>query len=183
MSREYIFYPSYMSDNKAYPLLFDFKGNPASTFWRSGSFIDGQFFTSRASLKPEEISDTFALDFTDNAGYEEDENTYTYFISEKELEKHAGNGLVSGYITIDQAQQLTDVNDKADFLHYEKGLILSSEIVAEMHPSERVKYVLIFGTDYMSTEWICSHLAIMLNNYIPPQIANGGMGYLIRFSY
>ena len=47
MGREYVFYPAFQDaeTKKIKPLFFDEEGKPESVYWRSGSFIDGNFFT------------------------------------------------------------------------------------------------------------------------------------------
>ena len=52
MGSEYIFYPAFRrkEDGKYIPLLYNTDGKPADVFWRSKSFIDGNFFTENLVL-------------------------------------------------------------------------------------------------------------------------------------
>lgn len=181
MSKEYYFYPCIMIDGKASPLLRDIDNDPAYTFYRTGSFVEGSFFTQEEMmLRPSEISEEFINHFTSGEGFGKNERTFVYFYTKETLLMHAGEGIVTGYIPIEQLQEI-DPEYMTDFLYFQKDSIISPEIAAEMDPEERKKYVKIYGINYWGKEYICRHLMTMFEDlYIPEK---GSAGYLVFLSF
>lgn len=183
MSKEYFFYPCIIIDGKASPLLRDIENDPAYMFYKSRSFIEGDFFTQEdRMLRPSEISEEFTNHFTEGEGFDKNEMTFIYFYTKETLLMNAGEGIVTGYVPIETLKEI-DPEYMTDFLHFQKDSILSSEIAAEMDPDERKKYVKIYGIDYWGKEYICRYLLSMLNDIYVPSSEKGSVGYLVFLSF
>ena len=152
MSRTYEFYPA-IEKRGIYPLIYK-GGRPQSVLWRSGGFIDGDWFKELPRIE---------LPYA--WGFEEDE--FLYRISKKEIDfKGKSNGLVVGYAPLGEIEEYYKTEEKQEYFHWElKHNIVSAEVYAEFSQNKREEYGHIAVVDTYSSEYVCSVLSEILKNF------------------
>ena len=189
MSRELIFYPAFKDSksNKYKPLLLDAEGNPASIFWRSGSFIDLNYFTTEIPMtKSDEFEDSCKDYFTgryDNLGGESSP-TYVYVLTKDLLEKVGQSfGLVSGYALLDEMKIFYECDCPQEYFFWEMEKPIPAELYAELPEEERKKYGRFSTIDCYSKEYVCNILSEVLADIDVPYEWDGDKVILVLFSF
>lgn len=188
MSREYIFYPAFQDaeTKKIKPLFFDEEGKPESVYWRSGSFINGDFFTENFPMTVREnYEEKYQEYFCD--GYtciSEDAPTYVYKITEDEL-NHIGksHGLISGYALLDEMEFYYASDCPQEYLYWNMTKPIPAEMYAELPKSKQNKYGRFAAIDRYSNEYICDILAEVLGDIITPYNWKGEKIMLMLYSF
>lgn len=188
MGREYVFYPAFQDaeTKKIKPLFFDEEGKPESVYWRSGSFINGNFFTENFPMTVrEDYEEKYQEYFCD--GYtclSEDAPTYVYKITEEEL-NHIGksHGLISGYALLDEMEIYYASDCPQEYLYWNMTKPIPAEMYAELPKSKQNKYGRFAVIDTYSNEYICDILAEVLNDIITPYNWKGEKIMLMLYSF
>ena len=188
MGREYIFYPAFKDaeTKKIKPLLFKDNGEPASVMWRSGSFIDGNYFTENFPMTTkEDYEEKYQSFFCD--GYTElSENapTYVYEISEDRLYSIGdSDGLVNGYALLEDMEMYYASECPQEYFYWQMGSPISAELYAELPKSKQNKYGRFATIDRYSAEYICGHLAEILEDILVPYNWKGEKCMLMLYSF
>ena len=191
MSRELIFYPAYkdLDTGKYKPLILDNEGDPASIFWRSGSFIDLDFFTNELRMLhnsefEESCREYFvgSYNFTGEAPTDDDP-TYIYELEMGLLTNIADDGLVAGYIPIEDAEGYYASDDKQEYLAWCMAKPIPAELYADLPEKEQMKYVKFAAIDRYSTGYICNMLLEVLWDLWLPFEINAERCMLVRYSF
>lgn len=184
MSTEYLFYPALKREGKYIPLLFDMEGEPACVFWRSRSFIDGDFFTDFPMVSESDFGAGFKELFVGR--YEQFLNspTHVYKISESALFANSGSGgIKSGYAPHEDIAEFYSLDeDRQEYLRF-CMTVLPAEAYAELPRKEQEKYGRFAEIDYSSRGFVCSHLATILNGLELPWGTEGEKCYLMELSF
>ena len=188
MSRVYIFYPAFRDaeTKKIKPLLFTEGGEPASVMWRSGSFIDGHYFTDNFLMTTrEDYEEKYQSFFCD--GYttlSEDAPTYVYEISENTLlSVGANDGLVSGYALLEDMEMYDASEYPQEYFYWQMGKPISAELYAELPKGKQNKYGRFATIDRYGAEYICGHLAEILEDIDIPYNCKGEKIMLMQYSF
>lgn len=188
MGREYIFYPAFQDADtgKIKPLLFDENGEPEYIYWRSGSFINGDFFTSEFPMTVrDEYEDKYQDFFCDNyTGINENAPTYVYKITDTQLNSIGRNyGLVSGYALLDEMEMFYTAEFPQEYFYWEMTKPIPAELYAELPNSKRNKYGRFATVDTYSEQYICSILVEVLDHIQVPFKWNGEKIMLMLYSF
>ena len=191
MSREYIFYPAFREEEtgKYVPLLYDVENNPADVFWRSGSFIDEEYFSENfLMVKQEELGQGFDGFIGDTIfkGRDGETLTYLYKIPLETLENiGASGGEVSGYAPIDSVMSYYQADeDKMDYFNWQlKYDLIPAEVYAELPQEKKEKYIKFSAIDYYGKEYICAHLAEIIHDLYVPYEWKGELCILMHYSF
>lgn len=188
MGREYIFYPAFRrkEDDKIVPLLFDTKGEPESIFWRSGSFIDGDFFIKNfPMINKDEFGEGFAEKWEDVFNdIRTNDMTYIYEITEPELCRIGEScGLVSGYAPLDDIEMYYKSDYPQEYYYWQMEKPIPAELYAEMPKSKQDEYGKFATIDTYSSEYICGILAEVLNDIIVPWDWEGYKTMVMLYSF
>ncbi len=182
-----MFYPAYKDNDTGIirPLLFDNKGEPASVFWRSQSFIDIDYFTEelpmirRCAIEPK-YKEYFTVDIT---GYEDDAPSYIYELNYDTLVQEADYGVVSGYVPIEQAMIYYNAENRQEYLRWEMDAPIPAELYAELPEKERDKYVKFTAIDRYSKGYVCDVLLeLLVNLWCPFEQGTSGC-FLVVYSF
>lgn len=186
MSQEYIFYPAFKTaEGKYKPLLFEEEGEPASVFWRSQSFIDGDYFTETFQMVSEEDFDESCREyFADRyEGLTENPPTFVYDIDINTLVAGSGDdGVVSGYAPLEQIREYYSSDEQQDYIHYCMDII-PPELYAELPEKKREEYGRFAAVDYFSNSFVCSHLLRIIYDIYVPYDWEGEKCFLMVFSF
>lgn len=184
MSRELIFYPAVRNKdtNKYYPILYDNEGVAASVFWRSGSFIEEDYFTSLPMIKVEELSEDFSFLSYMIDEFHENTLSYVYVLSEAEMLNNNDKGIISGYVPIEEVNSYYESDYPQDYLYYDMSTPIRPEVFIEMPDEEKKKYMKFFAIDEYSRGYICSILLEIIDDiYIPSK--DEELCYVVDYSF
>lgn len=188
MSREYIFYPAFQDaeTNKIKPLLFNKEGKPESVFWRSGSFINGRFFTDEFPMTTrDEYEKEYEKFFCDNyADLSKDAPSYVYKITETEL-NHIGKtyGLISGYALLDEIEMFYMSDCPQEYYYWDMTKPIPAEVYAELPKSKQNKYGRFATIDTYGEQYVCNILAEVLGHIEVPFSWKGEKIMLMLYSF
>lgn len=188
MGREYIFYPAFRrkEDNKIIPLLFDTKGEAESIFWRSGSFIDGDFFIENfPMINKDEFGGGFAKKWGEYfRDFASNDLTYIYEITEPELCRIGEScGLVSGYAPLNDIEMYYKSDCPQEYYYWQMSKPIPAELYAEMPRDKQNEYGKFATIDTYSSEYVCGVLAEVLNDIIPPWDWEGYKTMVMLYSF
>ena len=184
MSQEYIFYPALKQNGIYKPITFDRNGDPQSLFWRSRSFIDGDYFRENFSMIDiNDIEEKYRSHFDLEFGIE-DAPSYVYDIPIEDLRREGSEcGVVSGYSPLDEIRDYYNSDDKQEYLRWVMSKPLPAEVMAEMPEEERRKYGKFFTIDFESTSYVCFILSTMLTDILVPYELEDEKRMLMLFSF
>lgn len=187
MGSEYIFYPAFKrkEDGKYIPLLYNTDGKPTDVFWRSRSFIDGDFFTENfRMLGRDEFGEGFeewgnrCKELSDNAP------TYIYELTESELGNYGSTyGLVKGYVPLEEMEIYHMADSPQEYYYWQMSEPLPAEVYAEMPKSKQNKYGRFAHINTYGHEYICSLLSEILFGIITPYTWEGDKVMLMLYSF
>ena len=122
---------------------------------RSRSFIHWDEFGAWA-LPVSRIPEHQQEIFTDEGWNDDERHSIAYFITYDEVASMAGDGLIRGYVTLDELDAVTRSNYDPDT--FWDLWVRSPETIAEMDAEMRKQYGHIAFIDRFSTEYICRQL-------------------------
>ena len=190
MSREYLFYPAFREENGIIkPILYDVNKEPTQVFWRSGSFIDEDYFRdSLEMLDIDEMDGSFRKHFGEEdmfKGLDGKPLTYVYELTISELNANVSSGgMVQGYAPVNNMREYyAETYNEEYFHHVLKYNIIPPELYAELSESKKDEYVKFCTIDYYGKEYICSHLLEVLNDLHIPFHWKGERCYLMKYSF
>ena len=188
MSREYIFYPAFIDaeTKKIKPLLFSEDGTPQSIMWRSGSFIDGDYFTQNFYMTTNDDYDEKYKSYF--CGHYDSLNknapTYVYKLSLADLcsvgEK---GGFVNGYVEIEEAEMFYASESPQEYYYWEMSRPICAELYAELPKIKQEQYVRFATIDKYSPGYICNHLLEILDDMMIPYNCKGEKIILMEYSF
>ena len=186
MSRELLFYPALKTkETKEYiPLLYDIDKSPTYIFWRSGSFIDMDFFINELEMVQKgELNSEFkkiAFSLEENDNYP----TYIYKLSIDVLQNYSQTkGVVSGYVPIEEARLYYESDCPQEYLYWEMSEPIPPEIFIELPDEEKKKYMKFYAIDEYSKEYVCSILLQILSDIYVPYDLKGEECILVQYSF
>ena len=122
---------------------------------RSRSFIHWDEFGAWA-LPVNRIPEHQQEIFTDEGWNDDERHSIAYFITYDEAASMAGDGLIRGYVTLDELDTVIRSNYDPDT--FWDLWVRSPETIAEMDAETRKQYGHIAFIDRCSTEYICRQL-------------------------
>ena len=122
---------------------------------RSRSFIQWDEFGCW-DLAIEKMTEDQTEFFTDTGWVSDERRSISYFISYKDIAALADDGLIQGYVTLDELNMVLIMSVNPGFLW--DIWVKTPEVAAEMDPETRKEYGHIAYIDHCSTGYICSQL-------------------------
>ena len=122
---------------------------------RSRSFIQWDEFECW-DLAIEKMAEDQVEFFTDTGWVSDERRSIAYFISYKDIAALADDGLVQGYVTLEELDIVAASHYSQDALW--DIWVKTPEVAAEMDPETRKEYGHIAYIDHCSTGYICSQL-------------------------
>ncbi|MBR0455535.1 MAG: hypothetical protein IJJ01_02630 [Firmicutes bacterium] len=127
---------------------------------RSRSFIQWDEF-GYWDLQIEKMAEDQIEFFTDTGWISDERQSISYYIPYKDIAALADDGLVQGYVTLDELNMVSAAHYSQDALW--DIWVKTPEVAAEMDPETRKQYGHIAYIDRCSTGYICSQLANMVD--------------------
>ena len=198
MSRELYFYPAFKSEEtgKIVPLLKDVNNEPASIMYRSGSFVDLNFFINELPMISRNDFDDSCKDYfvgayddlylasSDKNRNVDDAPTYVYSIKESQLALYGStHGLISGYALLEEIQTFYVSEDQQEYYHWEMQKPIPAELYAELPTDMQKKYGKFSTIDYYGKEYVCSILYEVLSDLDVPYEWKGDRYILVYYSF
>ena len=127
---------------------------------RSRSFIQWDEF-GYWNLPIEKMAEDQIEFFTDTGWLSDDRQSIAYYIPFKDIAALADDGLVQGYVTLDELNIVSASHYSQDALW--DIWVKTPEVAAEMDPETRKQYGHISYIDHCSTGYICSQIVNMVD--------------------
>lgn len=190
MSRELIFYPAFIDkeNGKIKPLLTNVKGNPAEIFWRSGSFIDMDWFIHELPMiDPNNFDDSCKEYFLrDNELFSNNGEvmTYIYMLNEETLHIMGGShGVISGYVPLEDLESYYQAEYPQEYLYWQMPTPMPTDVYVELPEETKKQYGKLYAVNTYSKEYVCSVLAEIIEDIYIPWDWKGEPCMLVYYSF
>jgi len=122
---------------------------------RSRSFIDIDDF-DYWNLSIDQMAEDQIEFFTGEGWFSDERQSIAYYVPYEEIRAMASDGLVQGYVTLEELDMVAKAECGADA--FWDIWVRSPEVAAEMDPETRKEYGHVAYIDHCSTGYICSQL-------------------------